>query len=529
MEVRIENPGARASRLVAPADLSPVAEVLERERDTILGRWLVAVADQPFHRARPEAAVADHIPALFDAMVEVLRSHSSVPASPTDNGDDTRVLDTASSHAGARFAQKLSPTEVAIEFRVLRQEIWRSLREHLDPTAPTADVLAAELLINDRLDGAIQTALSTLAAWEASHHQIAAELTARRAQLAAIVESSDDAIFSHSLDGLITSWNRGAERLYGYVADAAIGQPVRFVVWPDRQAEFDEMLARVQRGERIEPHETVHVCRDAKSVEVLMSVSPMHDDTGRVIGASTIARDISERNALMRERETFFAAVTHDLKNPLSAVRGMLQLLRRAARTGPLSSEELMTRLDAINNASRRLGAQLEQLEDVVRLREGHHLVLRRRRSDLVPLILRVVADHQAANSEHEIACAMEVAELVGDWDEQRLERVLDNLLGNAIKFSPAGGRIDLAVERDGQSAVLRLRDRGLGIPPADLPYIFEWFRRGSNVASTIAGTGVGLAATREMVEQHGGSVTAESEPGRGATFTIRLPLDGDA
>jgi signal transduction histidine kinase len=142
-----------------------------------------------------------------------------------------------------------------------------------------------------------------------------------------------------------------------------------------------------------------------------------------------------------------------------------------------------------------------------------------------VALVREVAAAQQAATQLHEIVVEATVPELVGHWDAVRLERVVDNLLANAVKFSPRGGRITLSLAREHERAVLRVSDQGLGIPPEDLPHIFEWFQRGSNVAGRIAGSGVGLAAARLIVSQQGGVLQAESTEGQGSTFTLALPL----
>ena len=416
--------GERAAAMARAGDVAWVAARLAIRRDELLKRWLDAAAEQPFHAGRRERAVADHIPDLFDALVALLRRHAPPGAPGSFTGaalDDPAVLRAAHEHARDRFDEGLDASDVLTEFRLLRQEISRSLRLHLGPTvdagpasAVLGDVLAAQLLVNDALDSAALLALS------------------------------------------------------------ALGQ------------------------------------RDA---------------------------DLKEHALQMQEREAFLAAVTHDLKNPLAAIKGMVQILQRQAGRGAVSPDGLLDRLRRIDDSAGRMAAQLNELMDVVRLRSGEQLELRPTPVDLVALTRRAAAAHQASTDAHAITVETEPGcdSLLGEWDAPRLERVLDNLIGNAVKFTPRGGAITLRLRLDPgtpgtpgtrvPAAVLSISDQGVGIPAADLPHVFGWFRRAGNVTGKIAGTGIGLAAAHQVVEQHGGAITAVSTEGKGTTFTVRLPL----
>jgi signal transduction histidine kinase len=182
-----------------------------------------------------------------------------------------------------------------------------------------------------------------------------------------------------------------------------------------------------------------------------------------------------------------------------------------------------------VDDSASRMASQLEELMDVVRLRAGQPLQLRRAPADLVELVRRTVATHQAGTQAHELSLETVIPALVGEWDHARIERVLDNVIGNAVKFSPAGGAVRVRVRTEGRgrrrAVVVTVQDSGIGIPEADLAHVFEWFRRGSNAAGKVTGTGIGLAAVRQIVEQHGGTVAVDSVEGEGSTFTIRLPL----
>jgi signal transduction histidine kinase len=183
----------------------------------------------------------------------------------------------------------------------------------------------------------------------------------------------------------------------------------------------------------------------------------------------------------------------------------------------------------AIVDAAKRLGSQLGELQDTLRLRSGTRLDLATEPTDLVALA-RAAASDAPVTPQHRIAVAAAEPEVWGRWDALRIRRVLDNIVGNAVKYSPAGGDIIVAVSRegrdDGARAAVAVRDAGIGIPAADLAHLFERYRRGSNVGSRIAGTGIGLAGAKQIVEQHGGTIAVESAEGMGTIVTVELPLD---
>jgi signal transduction histidine kinase len=240
-------------------------------------------------------------------------------------------------------------------------------------------------------------------------------------------------------------------------------------------------------------------------------------------------RDVTERQHAERLREEVVATVSHDLKNPLGAILANTQMLRRWVRRGqPLEPERLERGLAAIESSAGRMNRLIGDLVDGARLQAGEALVLETEPVDLAELARRCVEQYQATTTAHTLRLIHDGDALHGEWDPRRLDGVLANLLTNAVKYSPDGGEIDIRLGReDGERAgwaVLSVRDAGIGIPAAELPEIFDRFRRGSNVGA-IAGTGLGLAGVRHIVEQHGGTVMAESEEGRGTVFTVRLPL----
>ncbi len=248
------------------------------------------------------------------------------------------------------------------------------------------------------------------------------------------------------------------------------------------------------------------------------------DERDRLLAAEHVAREQAE--AAVRARDDFVTVVSHDLRNPLAAINWHLQMMRRRAARGEVpSAAQLEERLDLIQASITALSAQIDELHDATRLQAGHLLELRRRPTDLVALARDSARAVQYTTDTHQVRFESRQPELVGNWDADRLARVLANLLSNAIKYSPTGGDVLVQVASDGDSAVVSVMDWGLGIPEPDLPHVFERFRRASNVGGKIAGSGLGLAGARDIIELHGGMITVTSDEGRGSTFEVRLPL----
>jgi signal transduction histidine kinase len=222
-------------------------------------------------------------------------------------------------------------------------------------------------------------------------------------------------------------------------------------------------------------------------------------------------------------RDDFLASAAHDLRNPLSAIRGGADLVQRMLERGDAPRERLAASVAHIQSAARRIGGMLDAFLDLAQLQLGRPLELRKELQDVAALAREVVAQAQQASARHRLRLAAP-AELMAVVDGPRLQRVMDNLVANAVKYSPEGGEVAVELCDEGAELVLSVRDRGIGIPPSEIEAVFERFRRGSNVAGRFVGTGIGLAGARQIVEQHGGSVEVTSALGSGSTFTVRLP-----
>lgn len=233
--------------------------------------------------------------------------------------------------------------------------------------------------------------------------------------------------------------------------------------------------------------------------------------------------------AVIQQRNTFIAAAAHDMKNQITVIQTVAQLLERQTR-GEKAAEPaaFMSGLAMIQGGTRKLQRLVDEFMDLSRLTSGQPVEFNEQSTDLVA-VARACVHEFADAGDHELILSTAADTMMGMWDASRVERVIANLLSNATKYSAPASPIlvTLDLDRDGGDvAVLAVRDQGVGIPAADLPHMFTPFYRGSNVAKTTFGTGIGLFGARAIIEQQGGTLHLESTDGVGTTATIRLPLD---
>jgi PAS domain S-box-containing protein len=362
-----------------------------------------------------------------------------------------------------------------------------------------------------------------------------------RSELAAIVKSSEDAIIGQNLQGIITSWNKGAQRLYGYTAEEIIGKPVSLLHPPDQPSELPDLLERLRRGESIEHYQTVRVRKDGSRMDVSLSVSLIKDGEDRVIGAAKIARDIGPQKQLEdelrrrveelaeahRHKDQFLAMLAHELRNPLAPLRTGLHILHE-----PQTSPEVWKRtLDMMKRQLHHLGRLIDDLLDVSRILRGK-VRLRKERLDLSQLARMVAEDRRPVLEQVSLTLLLTLPE-TPVWvmgDRTRLVQVLNNLLDNAVKFTNGGHQVTVRVRADEEhrQAVLSVHDEGIGIEPELLPRLFSPFLQADrSLDRSRGGLGLGLATVKELAQLHGGSAEAFSEGvGRGAEFSVRLPLE---
>jgi two-component system phosphate regulon sensor histidine kinase PhoR len=250
-------------------------------------------------------------------------------------------------------------------------------------------------------------------------------------------------------------------------------------------------------------------------VAVSVSVSPVRDHTGQIIGGAAIARDITERKRQEAVQRDVLAMVAHDLRSPLTAIRGSAQLLQRRGEYRPAMIETIVTQ-------SGRMARLIDDLADIVRLEEGH-LPLAREPFDLVTLAQETAAVAQTQSEQHVIRVETGAPAITGAWDRVRLQQVLENLLGNAIKHAPEGGVVVVRIGCQDGEALLSVQDTGPGIAPEHLSRLFSRFDQAR--AGGAPGLGLWLYISRMLVEAHGGRIGVETELGKGSCFTVALPL----
>jgi two-component system, chemotaxis family, CheB/CheR fusion protein len=360
----------------------------------------------------------------------------------------------------------------------------------------------------------------------------------QRALLAAIVDSSDDAIVSKTLEGQILSWNAGAARIFGYSAQEAIGKSITLIVPPELWDEERDILAKLARGERIDHFDTVRLTKDGRRIPISVTVSPIRDATGRIIGASKVARDISERKrteevqleseqALReadRRKDEFLALLAHELRNPLAPIRYALAIAENAGCPEPQrrQAEAVIARQVA------HMGRLLDDLLDSSRITRGT-LELKLAHTELTRVVGAAIETSRPSMlaKRHQLTLDLPTHSVMLNADPVRLAQVFSNLLINASKYTEAGGQITLSAKQQNDDIVISVRDNGIGIAAETLPQLFNLFSQAPGArAHSEGGLGIGLALARGLTQLHGGTIDAHSAGlGRGSEFVVRLPV----
>jgi len=374
--------------------------------------------------------------------------------------------------------------------------------------------------------------------------------------LAAIVESSDDAIITKDLDGVITSWNKGAEKIFGYSASEVIGKAVAILIPPERENEEPNILSRLRRGECIDHYETVRRHKDGSFLDISLTVSPVRDADGIVIGASKVARDITQRKRVQAEllmardqlarsnqelehrvaertaslqqavtqMEEFSYSVSHDLRSPIRAMKGFA--LAALEDHGAQLNQEVRDYLDRIIRSGSRMERLIHDVLTYSRLARNEINLVPVAIDKLVPDIVQQYPAMQPPRAQ--IFVRHPLQPVIGH--EPSLTQAISNLLANAVKFVRPGVTPAVNVWTEAQSAHVRLwiQDNGIGIKPEYQSRLFGMFER-IHQDPGYDGTGIGLAIVRKSVERMGGCVGVNSDGEHGSSFWVELPASGKA
>lgn len=354
----------------------------------------------------------------------------------------------------------------------------------------------------------------------------------KQALLAAIVDSSDDAIVSKNLDGIILTWNRGAENIFEYNASEAIGKHISLIIPPEKMDEEAEIIASIKRGERVNHIETVRLSKSGRPIHVSVTISPIEDSSGKIIGASKVARDITEKVRIEQEREyltnqlqllnnykdDFMAMASHELKTPITVINANLQVLKELI-TGSDLTEFVVKSLSQV----KKLNHLINDLFDVSKLQKGI-LQFEKQVLNYNTFLRNTVESFQSAYSKRDISLDNLEEDVFIYADELRIEQVISNLLMNAIKYSPTNTKIWISCSLEGASVKTVVRDQGIGLAPEEFEKIFERFYRVKSSSYTYSGSGIGLYISSEIVKRHNGRIWVESNK-NGSTFYFTLPL----
>jgi len=347
----------------------------------------------------------------------------------------------------------------------------------------------------------------------------------KSAKLAAIVESSDDAIISKTFESMITSWNRSAERMFGYSADEMIGQTIYKIIPEERRAEEPEILTRLKNGERIEHFETKRLTKNGTELDVSLTISPIKDTQGNIIGLSKIARDITEKKLEEQRKNDFIGMVSHELKTPLTSLNAIVQLAATKIRTD--ENPFLANAMERANFQLKKMTAMINGFLNVSRLEAGK-MHLDKQSFDIEELLREIIDETSLIVTTNEIKIiACQSIQIYADRD--KIASVISNLISNAVKYSPNGKMIVVNCKTSEADVIIGIKDEGMGIDSANLESIFDrYFRVETSNTRHISGFGIGLYLSAEIIKLHGGRIWAESSAGSGSTFYFSLPKKGE-
>lgn len=354
--------------------------------------------------------------------------------------------------------------------------------------------------------------------------------------LASIVNSSNDAIISKNLDGFITSWNHAAEQIFGYSSDEMLGKSIMTIIPPTHTHEEELIISKIKNGVQIKNLDTLRLGKDGREVHLSVTISPIRDKKGNIIGASKIARDISERIILEMEKKrqmeqlrelnnmknNFIGMAGHELKTPLTVASACLQILKSLT-----SGQQHSLVSDALSQVT-KMGSLVDYLMDVAKIHAGVK-TLDKRPVDIEKLITDIVASFGMIHPAHTIRFHNLTGKTLSpELDKVRIEQVMSNLINNAIKYAPDSDLIDIQLDQDEEQVTISVEDYGEGIKEEHLPFLFQSFYRIPDEKKKIPGSGLGLYFCKLIVDAHKGSIRVdtnnESKP-KGCKISFSIPF----
>lgn len=341
----------------------------------------------------------------------------------------------------------------------------------------------------------------------------------------AIIQSSDDAVISKTLNGIITSWNPGAEKMFGYSAKEMIGQPMTKIFPQDHLHEEQQILQHIRQGKKVDHFESIRLRKDGTPIDVSVNISPIIDERGKIIGASKIARDITERKKVEQMKSEFISTVSHELRTPLTSIRGALGLV--LGKAADRLSEKPKHMLEMAQRNCERLTLLINDILDLEKIESGN-LEFDFQQINLITLSQRALDDNEgyARNAQVRLTLNTDIDKAIVRADSHRLLQVFANLLSNAVKYSPHNGEVQVSVIQHKDNYRVLVRDFGEGIPEEFRSRMFQRFSQAdSSSTREKGGTGLGLSISKAIIEHHGGRLAYTSEIGEGTEFYFDLPV----
>lgn len=409
-------------------------------------------------------------------------------------------------HQGLNASLKGTENETySAKFKIIKYNDQSERWIHLQ-----GKIIASATSANERFIGTVLDITEAMAAEE------------KNARLIAIIDSSNDAIISMNLEGIIISWNTAAEEIFGFHQDEALGLPAHFFLPTEKQHQAIDLLQKVAKGEKVKQFETRLNTKDNGTIDVSVTLSPIKDSTGKLIGFSKIVRDITEKKEEEQRKNSFIAMVSHELKTPITAVAAYLQmLLQKAKKEQDVFYISMISRADV---KMKKMTAMVQDFLNLTRLEESR-LQITKQKLELLPLINEVVEDGQFLTTRHTLN-VIGCEDINVFADREKLGHVLINLLSNAIKYSPEGDYIFIKCELLNGKVRVSVTDQGVGIKKNDQKRIFERFYRVKNEQiNTASGFGIGLYLVSEILLQHNSQIQINSKEGVGSTFFFDLDI----